>query len=74
MSLIIRQATMRQFLCLKFPRNLFRGYSNDRTKQNEAPKVDNSRILDDKETHSREKLANLIPLPKEVNFYFLKLI
>lgn len=68
MSYIIRQATMRQFLCLKFPQNLFRHYS-DSTKQKEAPLVDNSRILQNLETHNREKLAVLIPLPKEVSNY-----
>lgn len=41
-------------------------YSSDALKHKEAPIVDNSVILSDKEVNERKKLENLISLPKEV--------
>jgi hypothetical protein len=48
---------------LRFP---FVNYSSDPLSHNEAPIVENSKILDDKVEKEKEKLSSLVSLPKEV--------
>lgn len=43
-------------------------YSSDPLSHKEAPIVENSKILDDEVEKEKDKLSNLIQLPKEVKF------
>jgi hypothetical protein len=49
--------------------NTSAAYSSDALKHKEAPIVDNSVILSEKEVQEREKLSGLVSLPKEVKIH-----